>query len=790
MIRPFPFRINDVEPFIDHRYRGIDSRMKYPGTKAIDYFNEFERYYDYWKEFTIKCIEGCWGYDFCRKKKVGGYRFMPGPLFFHANATWMHHQSKGYWYPDLRDIDWYVFYGFMESMGFSGMDDDLWTTCHEYVRLIESGEELTPKQKMKMKRIEHTLMTPDGKLKRYMDPKEYLYQVFEEPTGKCLYHNETKNFLWLSSRRIGKTEAYKTISKWYITFNNNKTFKEFMERKNRSTVVVASFVEDKTEEVYTKLWESYEMLSELGAWYYRKKTKKGFIEAKEEGCLWHPMRGKKELNEKLVNNAFVKGHDKIVGVGSDIRRVSTFSKDSGAVGGEPVFVHAEEVGLWERGVSKFIGLTSGGQKKDDYFGWIGMGGTGGEIKYAKYLTPIFKNPKSYRIVSYPDKWTKSDSHIACFLSAEWQDNTLRDEHGNLDQRASFISQIKDREEAYEGGPAVFGQHIGKWPLTYYDIFMKHSKSLLPVERASRRLIEIQNKSLRDRHNSANSSKVQVGQIDITDWDKKEVKFRLDPNAIPITRSGMKNEMNRDDHKGAVVLYEPPSEGEDAMYLATYDSIRDSDGTSLCAVLVFKFFGGKKRVTFNVVAEHIYRIYGSHAQDKNDKEAIKLALLYDCKLGPELNLANILTYAEDKGVYDILEHEPMEAIRTMVPGYSGKYGVGVLIVGNMINKCELLAAEILNTKIDEEVVIVEGKEVKEDIKMVDLIDSEHLLDDIMFWEKKGNYDYMSAFFVACIYVKQHLLGHMDYSPQIDKNVEDIIVKISKYKKQKNSAYSGW
>ncbi len=187
-----PFRLNNIGDFIDRDHPVL--------------FPESPKYGEYWTERARRCVEGHWGYDFDIGK--GGWRYMPGNLYFYTNFFPILHEgdqgTEFSGFPLLRDIDWMQFYAYMECDGFAGFADDDVYTCFRPIGKLERGEQISNKEKKLIDRYGQYLYNKKGKLKKYIDAKEYLYQTFPEPLGLPLILNEARNIVFLSSRAVGK----------------------------------------------------------------------------------------------------------------------------------------------------------------------------------------------------------------------------------------------------------------------------------------------------------------------------------------------------------------------------------------------------------------------------------------------------------------------------------------------------------------------------------------------------------------------------------------------------------
>ena len=779
-IAPLPYKLHNVEDFIIRDHPKIDPIA----TPA--------RYHAYWQSFTEKLIRGMWGFDYNKKTGEGGWRFMPNNLFCLVNCCWMKIQERGkgqVWRrPNPRDTDFHTHYGWNEMFGFSGFVDDKNNTCSDLVLKLEMGMELSYSEKLDFKFQEDYLRRPDGKLKKWQDPKEYLYGTFKEPMGHALYYNDAKNDMTLATRRYGKSEGLKSIKKRLLITNGAKSIEEYLDKSTNVFIILGAYGEKYTEAQYTRLWKSYAEIAHMGSHEYKVRTSKGFKKAKIEGYLWHPFTGSKKLGETMTNEVTVKGGKEEAGAGSRIMRVTLSQNASAMVGEDPSFINGTEVGTWNNILTPH-NLTDPATRKDlRKFGPIAYDGTGGEMKNSQYARDVFLRPDKIGAVSYPDLYMGSNDRTCRFIPCyHIGRGGTRDDIGNLLLDEAYDHEMKIREEHRKIGMKSLIDHITQYPATPTDMFIQEGNNSMPTERASARLMMIRKRELHEREN------VMIGDIIITDQEKKKVKFIRDDEMVPITKSDMKKDLPQSEHKGAYVLYEPPilnSDGEQiegAQYIACYDSIEHKEGTSLCVVSVFKFTQGKQgRVFFNIVAEKIYRIYGEDAQNKNDKEALKLAALYGCKFGPETNKPNILTYTEKIGWYDILEECPIGAIRNILPGASMKYDVGAYILPQMTDGLVALAAEVLMTAVDEE---EDEDGNKSEVWMVDRIDSEFLLNDIVFYRKGGNYDYMSCFFVICLYIKQRLMdGSLEKGGGEGNNLfKKFMEVVDKYEQEQNDVF---
>lgn len=160
--------------------------------KHIDPLNEME-YMNYWRDIKKKVVEGMWG------KESKGYRYAPGSLFFYANFGLIQDTDENKITtnirPLIRDLEWEIFYMFLEAEGFSGfhLDDN-----------FSSDSLLLQWKKNSITRIpesyrEKQLYRKDGTLKEYVKPRDNIRKLHHSPKGVPLFFNEAKNVSILGS---------------------------------------------------------------------------------------------------------------------------------------------------------------------------------------------------------------------------------------------------------------------------------------------------------------------------------------------------------------------------------------------------------------------------------------------------------------------------------------------------------------------------------------------------------------------------------------------------------------
>jgi len=191
LVRLFP-ELYDIQPFLCREHPVL-----HPDTRD---------YIEYWEEQEKRCVEGLWGLD--KRDNLGGWRYCTPQLYYYVNYCVIEDEdeennSSLVKNPDLRDVEWMLYYAWIICRGFSGFEGDDEYTCNLLIKKLESGGLLTAKDKLRLQTMKHA-RNKNGDYKKYIDPKEYLEKTFSKPLGLPIYGNNAKNLFVLTSRGSGK----------------------------------------------------------------------------------------------------------------------------------------------------------------------------------------------------------------------------------------------------------------------------------------------------------------------------------------------------------------------------------------------------------------------------------------------------------------------------------------------------------------------------------------------------------------------------------------------------------
>lgn len=131
---------------------------------------------------------------------------MPGKLYFYINFGTIKLNKKGskvksYGRPWLRDLEWEFFLNWEEARGFSGFSEDTEYTCLHSVKDLRDAGISVPTDYIT--RYHPEAIAPNGQLKKYIPPREYLRTVHPTSLGSPLHTNQARNLFMMGCHGKG-----------------------------------------------------------------------------------------------------------------------------------------------------------------------------------------------------------------------------------------------------------------------------------------------------------------------------------------------------------------------------------------------------------------------------------------------------------------------------------------------------------------------------------------------------------------------------------------------------------
>lgn len=751
-----PFKIKNLDKYIINTHRHI--------------FPESKDYGLYWSEQAKYCVEGRW-----EAIIEGKYRYMPGNLYFYGNLCEIEitgGTQRKVSRPSIRDVDWYISYALAACEGFSGFSEDHKFSCFRPLKQYHKDKsKLTQKDEALLREYDEYIKKPDGSYKEYVDAREYLYMEFDSPMGLPEYFNTAKNLMLLSTRRLGKSYNIACQVLLYdLVFGGAKTLSQFLGKEAKSTTVLGSENYVKTSELLDKVEESIKFLKYKAGGYYDD----GY---EIPGAFYTEIDTYDDKYDRFIKKFKEKGGTcKARRTNSKIVHVSYKDNPSAGVGVGARKMIVEEAGLLYN-FKQVHSENSAVQKGDFKYGFTIYIGTGGDIEKIKEIREAFYNPEGFDCIDYYNSFEKTENHIGMFIPVYYKNNIFRDKNGNIDVVKSAIYEWEEREKLKDSKSGSYGGHIISFPFLPSEMFMQ--------SQGNRFQTSILEENLRKLETGLWDQIKSVGTLKYVDKNNRFVKWEEDMYNVlkPITRVYQENSLSNSEKKGAIVIYEHPKDyrpigyTNNPLYIALYDPVAVEGeeglerGTSLACVLILKLWDfDDKHYSLNVVAEWFGRL---DTMDEMHNRAFLMADYYGCRLLPEIQNEDILRYAKRIGRYQDLEDAPSFVATELTKGGIVRNKKGFLVPSNRtaMSKLEDFAYEMLETPIDRHEYIDGDNIILDNVKPVHNIPSMRLNEELIHYNREGNFDGCSALFLGGIYTRNRELEPISESRAYDKQKEE-------------------
>ena len=773
-VRLFPI-LHDISDFIEQ-----DHPKLHPDTSE---------YVKYWERVERLCIEGKWGHDYNKDTGEGGYRYCPPTLYYYVNCCIIADEDEGgnttaLIHPMLRDIEWIFATSWLSARGFSGFEKDEEHTSYRLIGLLESGTELTGKQKLMLEKKKAHLTKPDGTWKKYVEAREYLSQTHAKPLGLPYYDNEALNLFCLSSRGIGKSYycANGVIGHEYTFYGKKRFDDSYLVDPAPVEIFVGAALGTFSGDLLKKFSQTRNyQRDKLGAYGSGDEFIPGYFFSNSKGTL--------DPNNKAKNpfEHYYKYEEggvwKTGGTGSKIfHGIYTSENPQSAVGTRPTVMVIEEVGLLGN-VMAVQASNETCQIRRTKFGSSYYIGTGGNMEKIIECKAIFEDPISYNFLPFVDHWENRTNPIGLFIPGYYADNTFKDKQGNTDVDASLKEELHQRalREKAASSTALDGYMMAR-PIVPSEMFLSPTANIFPTAKLRSQLIDVETKDTFNLMASMGSLEWETPEHKSVVW-QEDVRRKKKPILL-LNLDSYQNEI-----EGTVVIYEhppdrlPPAKYQNNLYKVCYDPVKDDGGgTSLCSIIVHKGFSEQSwegGMQDTIVAEYI----GRHERVNDMHEiAVKLALYFNAKIMVEVNLPDFVRYCRMKSYYHLLQYSPYVAISKAIKNPGKKYDVGITMSKQLSIHCEILLRQwLLETWKTTE----EGKVLYNLNKIISL----RTLNELIGYDRNTNMDHVSSLKLLALWLSQERLAPVKYEEEsaMKNRANDFFKEHAKRVRTKNPFY---
>ena len=388
-------------------------------------------------------------------------------------------------------------------------------------------------------------------------------------------------------------------------------------------------------------------------------------------------------------------------------------------------------------------------------GMITIFGTSGDMEggTADY-SEMHSNPLRFGMLPFQNIWDEDSEDMKCgfFHPINWNMEGYYDEQGNSDVEGAKSLELAQRKILLDNGAtsADIQKRMQEKPLGPFEAFGMVSTNNFPILELKRQLEIVKAKNL----HMIMGTPVKM----YYDYDSKKVKAEpiLDGTANVIYRQKPDNTSL----EGCPVIYEyPPEVPMRGAFKIGYDPYRQDKGSSLAAVYVYKSVIIGDRTKRIIVAEYVGR--PGEADDVNYICRL-FAELYNTTIMHENEVTHVKDYFRRRKQLHYLAYQPDEVIKKNVKNSKVNRVYGCHMIDQLKDAGEKYIKSWLLETLDFD---DDGMP----IRALDQIYSIGLLEELIGYNRKGNFDRVMALMQVMFQDQEDLHGK-EYQPKSKGNAK--------------------
>lgn len=470
--------------------------------------------------------------------------------------------------------------------------------------------------------------------------------------------------------------------------------------------------------------------------------------------------------EEHKEASFKKWNDGIsikAGYKSEIMAVSFKDNPDAARGKDALDVLFEEAGKFPNLIDSYNATTPGLTAGKYITGQIMIFGTGGDMESGtKDFAQMFYNPLEYRLMPFVNIWDEEARLTRCgfFHPVTWNMEGHYDKQGNSDIKGATNEEEAARNEVRLASTSskTLQQRQQEYPYSPSEAFLLVSLNDFPTIELRNRL----NLVLRDNLHLKKGQPVELYRC-----PERKVVI-ADPileysKVSPIWR----HHASEKDLSGIPIIYEyPQGVPPKNAYKIGFDPYRQAqahESPSLAAIYVYKTVIRGQFTRNILVAQYIGRPYDP---DDVNKVAELFAELYNCEIMYENEVTHVKDYFKKKKKLHLLAAQPDAVISSNINDsrVARKFGI------HMVEKLKDAGEKYIKQWLLE---VVDYDEFDNPITNIDLINDPGLLEELILYNRKGNFDRVMALMMLMFQLAEDDLGTEHDPDKVNENVEDLL-----------------
>lgn len=455
------------------------------------------------------------------------------------------------------------------------------------------------------------------------------------------------------------------------------------------------------------------------------------------------------------------------GYKSEILALSFRDNPDAARGKDAKIVLLEEAGVFPNLKNAYNAIYPALTAGSYLTGQIIIFGTGGDMESGTIdYADMFYNPTAYRLMPFINIWDQNAENTTCgfFHPVVWNMEGFYDFQGNSDIEGATEYEMNRRKQLLENSSSssLLQQHVQEYPFCPAEAFLTISTNNFPVV------------ELRNQLNKILHEKLQLKKGSCVYLERKENKIIAKPDLRNELQPILNYKPKVEDLSGCPIIYEYPVDNPPkGLYKIGYDPYRQdlSQGVSLGAIYVYKSthkFSYSRNI---IVAEYVGR--PQEADDVN-RIASMLADLYNAEIMHENEVTHVKNYFRRIKRLNQLAVQPDAVISKNVKNSTVARVYGIHMVDVLKDAGEKYIKDWL-------LEIRDHDENGNPILNLETIYSIGLLEELIQYNRKGNFDRIMAFMMCMFQVQEDDLGK-EYADKKNNKVEDVLKVLDKFFKR--------
>ena len=400
-------------------------------------------------------------------------------------------------------------------------------------------------------------------------------------------------------------------------------------------------------------------------------------------------------------------------------------------------------------------------------GLITVFGTSGDMTGGTYdYADMFSRPSAFGMLPFKNIWDEDseDLSVGFFHPINWNMEGFYDENGNSDREGAKALELLARKNLIKNGATSteIQQRMQEKPLGPGEAFSSVSVNNFPVLELKRQKQKIIGNNWQNLKGTPVNLYYKDGEI--------VAEPILDGTAVPVT--SYYNVPT--DTRGCPMIYEQPIEDPPVgLYKIGYDPIRQDQGSSLAAIIVYKSHHVGTMHYDVIVAEYIGRLDSANAIDRI---AEMFADLYSTKIMYENEVTGVKTYFQRIKRLNLLAAQPDRVIGKAIKNSKVARVFGCHMNKQLKEAGERYVNDWLLTVLDHD---ADGNK----ITVIDKIYSLRLIEELIAYNATGNFDLISALIMCLIQVQEQAIGKTYGDKNKHTNAKKLLSMMDKMHKKR-------